>query len=254
MFRDELDVLECRLEEISDSVYKHVLVEAPVTHRGVGKPLYYQENKHLFSKWNHKIISVTAEIPDLAPWEREHHQRHQAWQAIENDLQDDDLVLLCDVDEIPSEQALAWSGNIAAVTMMKVCIYAIDWQMLQPDPTAVIVRGKYLRSNIRKGKTLGQIRDERSTYQPIEDGGWHFSWLGGPKAMTEKLDTATCHTEIYSTPQEELIRSGYRYRAADGDSGGGVPLKAVEIDDTYPAFVREHRCPASWFRPREESK
>ena len=45
MFRDELDMLECRLRELEDVVYRHVLVEAPVTHRGDPKPLYYAENR-----------------------------------------------------------------------------------------------------------------------------------------------------------------------------------------------------------------
>ena len=48
LFCNELDLLEARLTELDSAVYRHVLVEAPVTFQGDPKPLWYAENKERF--------------------------------------------------------------------------------------------------------------------------------------------------------------------------------------------------------------
>lgn len=63
MFFNELDVLEIRLAELYDKVDYFVLVEAPFTHSGKPKPLYYQENKNRYKKWNDKIIHIVCPWP-----------------------------------------------------------------------------------------------------------------------------------------------------------------------------------------------
>ncbi len=55
-FFNELDLLELRLNILDAHVDYFVLVEATKTFSGLDKPLYYQENKERFAKWNHKII------------------------------------------------------------------------------------------------------------------------------------------------------------------------------------------------------
>jgi hypothetical protein len=97
------------------------------------------------------------------------------------------------------------------------------------------------------------VRDGRGSYEQITlpsglPGGWHFSWCGGPEAQAEKLATATCHTEILSTPEGELIRTGSRYRTAA--NGGGLPVRPVVVDDTWPGPIARGEVPSCWFRPR----
>ena len=85
LFYNELEILNIRLHEMYDHVDKFVLVESEETFRGGPKPLYYQENKHLFEKFADKIIHVIIEghYEPQNPreywkvWEREHFQRDQ---------------------------------------------------------------------------------------------------------------------------------------------------------------------------------
>ena len=84
----------------------------------------------------------------------------------------------------------------------------------------------------------------------ILDGGWHFSWIGGPEAVREKLETATCHTELLGTPEGDLIASGERYRSG-GHTAGHLPVVAVDVDESWPAWIADRKCPDEWFRPRE---
>jgi len=65
IFFNELDLLELRLNILNDVVDYFVLTESPWTVSGNEKPLYYQENKDRFKKFNHKIIhNITEEIPN----------------------------------------------------------------------------------------------------------------------------------------------------------------------------------------------
>ena len=65
IFFNELELLEMRLNILNDVVDYFVLTESPFTVSGNEKPLYYQENRDKFYKWNDKIIhNITEEIPN----------------------------------------------------------------------------------------------------------------------------------------------------------------------------------------------
>lgn len=253
MFRNELDTLEMRLTELQGIADKHVLVESPVTHRGVKKPLFYDANKERFKQWHDKIIHVVTGLPDAAdPWVREHYQRDQLWQGIEAELQiaDDDVIMICDLDEIVSPVVKEWKGTTAAALAMRTYLFAVDWQVAEPvPPPAVIARVGFIKKLRAEGLGLGNIRDRRSSFELIPDGGWHFSWLGGPTEQREKLHTATCHLEIFNKPEARYITDGTRYRTAL--NGGGLPVVGVDVDETWPKWIYERRCPDAWFRPKD---
>ena len=65
IFFNELELLEMRLNILDDVVDYFVLTESPFTVSGNEKPLYYQENKDMFGKFNDKIVHhITEEIPN----------------------------------------------------------------------------------------------------------------------------------------------------------------------------------------------
>ena len=89
------------------------------------------------------------------------------------------------------------------------------------------------------------MRDTRSSLQAVSAGGFHLNWLGGPQAQREKL-AASCHA---GELPRDLIESGRCY--AEGiDYTGDGRLTPVDVDETWPRYIRERRCPESWFRPR----
>lgn len=249
MFRDELDMLEMRLHELDGKVDRWVICESPRTHRGIAKPLVFDANKERFRPWLDRITYLVADPDTTEPWAREHAQRDHVWPYLDTVAADDDVVLICDVDEIPSASALAWEGPGAVALWMRTTLYAVDWEVPASyplPPTAVAATVSHLRKH---GGHLGAVRDARGMYPVITDGGWHFSWVGGPERQKAKLLTGTCHTELLSHPEADLILSGARYR--DGADGGGIPVVPVTVDETWPDWISECQCPDVWFRPRE---
>ena len=77
-FFNELDILDLRLNILDQYVDYFVLSESVLTFSGQSKPLYYEENKDLFKKFNHKIIHNIVPAGDLTinPFERDVYQKN----------------------------------------------------------------------------------------------------------------------------------------------------------------------------------
>jgi hypothetical protein len=124
-FFNELDLLEIRLMELDPVVDRFVLAEAPVTHAGREKPLFFAENAKRFAKWRRKIVHVVVDdMPTGSdPWERENHQRNAIVRGLAKAVPNDG-VIISDADEIPSADAVRrWPGDA------RVCeqLFAYYW-------------------------------------------------------------------------------------------------------------------------------
>lgn len=120
-FFNELDLLEIRLNVLNDHVDYFVLTESTVTFSGLNKPLYYQENKDRFEKFNDKIIHVVVEdTPDGNPFERDVFQKNAIIRGLQ-DCEDDNIILTSDLDEIPDPEIVD-PGSLTFVRMIKFII------------------------------------------------------------------------------------------------------------------------------------
>jgi hypothetical protein len=245
MLGTETDMLECRLREFEDKDCCHVIAESPITHRGVPKPLHYAENKERFAPWQDRIIHVVADdLPVTGnPWVTEHAQRDRGWAAVEDQVRDGDVVLISDVDEFPSAEALEGTFPVAALSQ-RLAMYAVDWVVPDAHICYVVASGRYMR-----GKQPAAVRDGRYGYYTLLDAGWHITWLGGVEGQQAKLATS-CHLEM--RPDEvQRIASGECYRTGIHHAGD-LQLLGVDVDETWPRWIYERKCPQTWFRPRLE--
>lgn len=247
MANNELDLLECRLTELQDVPdLIHVIVEADVTHGGnKPKPLHVRDNFARFDAWKDRIRLVTATgLPEsVDAWDREHAQREFFWEGL-HDADPDDIVLQSDLDEIPTALAARHVRPRGLVRFRQTLYcFAIDW--LHPDPWWGTVAGR-----VRDVTRFGDMRDARCGFQPeIPDAGWHFSWLGGPALAEQKLDSF-CHPEVADLGWRERLAECYETGRHLDNGRVGTPLIPVDVDDTYPRWIREGHAPKSWYRPR----
>lgn len=244
LFGWELDLLEMRLIEMGSFVDKFVLLESEQTFQGESKVLYYKENKERFSAWSDKIVALTIPSIDVeSPWQREYASREYL-KTVLNQFSNDDILLHGDVDELMSNalgSKLKYiiDNNIYSLRQKQYSM-AVDWLYPQDWDGTSIARIRSL-SNM----TMLDFRNQRIYGKKIIDG-WHFTWLGGPEFIRRKA-AAFSHTEdeiqdYIKSMGNRLYYEGYHVR--------GEKLIPVDIDDSFPEYIKNNMCPKDWFRPR----
>ena len=258
-FFNELELLEIRLHTLDPVVDRFVLVEATRTHSGKPKPLYFQENKALFERFASKIVHVIVdEYPEFeTTWSYENHQRNGIMQGLEECCLND-IVMISDLDEIPCPDAVTLCKELDGVTVLrqKFYYYYLNYQK-QENPywdqgTRVLTfselvtwfdrhesdyHGCNLRS-VNDGSTPNQIRFIKGRL--LENGGWHFSYLGGIERVMHKIDSYA-HQEHNNDRFNTVANIGRAVETGTDHMGLGFKFQAVELDDTFPRYILDNR-------------
>ena len=208
-FFNELDLLDIRLHELDPWVDRFVLVECPQTCSGNEKPLYFEENKHLFEPFLPKIthlISTPVDNPE-ADWDGLTAQRDYMLTAL-TDCAGDDLILNGDLDEIPrgrdfrSIHERHAKRNKDWFTPFIQRNYFFYMNLYRPGgwPGTVLISYDNIMSIPAFKKSLHTVRLHRRHGGPVRCG-WHFSNMGGQEAVKLKLQSSG----HYSTNLSQIL-------------------------------------------------
>lgn len=263
MLRDELDMLEAQLFENYDRVHRFIVIEATRTHTGGSKPLHYDACKSRFEPYADKIIHVVCDyLPDAQqvpdPWVRERMQRDAGQAAYMHLTDPDDIIIVSDIDEIPSSEAFAQEPAPYLGGNLYLRFATVDTPA-SPGVMQVLARAAHAGSVDR----LRQVRESLPSY---DRAGWHLSWFGGQGAIREKIANF-CHQEVEpaaTAANEANVLWKYGMGGLAGD-GGTHPAPVVEVPwvdsreerDALPWHLQApmwaHRrlCPEIWWRPKE---
>lgn len=263
-FFNELDLLKLRLQILSPVVDKFVISEATETFSGLPKPLYYEENKEMFAEFQDRIIHVVvSDTPPGPTHERDTYQKNGGTKGIA-ECKDDDIILFSDLDEIPDPKAILSvlenfqddkiyhfaqrlfycylnmeevSGNLLS--------YAGEFEGVEQKQW---IGTKMCSYRLMKEKNIrfGELRypQWKEIGIRVADGGWHFGYMGGShetdikKRVRDKVVSAA-HQEYNS----RSVLSEVEDKIKDGEDIFGREAKfvKVEIDETFPAYLREHQ-------------
>lgn len=221
IFYNELELLHYRLAILYELVDYFVIVESTHTFTGKQKSLIYNENKHLFSNYKEKIIHIIVDdMPFIYPninydnreqWKNEYHQRN----AIQRGLQfikinDQDVITLTDLDEIPNPDILLdvknKKINIELSSLHQYCYtfnldqYPDDW--FYPK---IFTYEKYKQLNLDMDSIRGQI------CPVIENAGWHLSYFGDARYIQNKIMDFS-HQELNSDDVVNLDNIEHRLK------------------------------------------
>jgi hypothetical protein len=234
LFFNELDILEIKLHELYDHVDHFVLVESVETFRGKPKPLYFAENKERFLPFLDKIIHValTEQLETDEYWNREYDQRNQILRGLAQ-ANDGDIIIIEDLDEIVAAATIPQLIESMDQRPYVTCAQSMYTYFLNRQGHPGWDQSYWLGSIAMRYSDLKRItpqgaRDLRSWETAIETG-WHFTYMGGIPQVRQKLESFS-HAEL----DNEEYKNPNRIRM-DIDS-----LKLVEIDETFPQFVRDH--------------
>lgn len=245
LFGWELDILEMRLIEMDPFVDLFVLIESDRTFQGAHKQYYYIDNIDRFSNWAHKIIVIHPILPNSEnPWALEHASR-ESFKEIVHNFPSDAIILHGDVDEIMSRKIGFQLENLVLRDEVysldqKLYSMAVDW--LYPiswQGTVIMRRGKL------ESMSMLDVRSHRIWGTKIRDG-WHFTWLGGEDFISRKAQSFS-HTE--DEIQSYIRDMGVRLYT-DGYHVNKEKLIPVDVDGSYPEYIKKGLAPQSWYRPK----
>jgi len=192
LFFNELDLLEIRLNVLSEVVDKFVLVEADRTFTNKSKPFYFEKNKDRYKYFLDKIIHIKInEYPDTGDaWDMENFQRNQIEHGIAQCFPDD-IILISDLDEIPNpEIIMEYKEKGCGICKLRQIHFAYFLNYQRCDKywyPAKIARHKDITTS---DYTPQNVRSRSlKTKRTIKNGGWHFSFLGGMENIKYKIQS-----------------------------------------------------------------
>jgi beta-1,4-mannosyl-glycoprotein beta-1,4-N-acetylglucosaminyltransferase len=207
-FYNELDLLEIRLNELNDVVDYFVLVEAEKTHQNKNKNLFYLDscNEERFIKFKHKIIHIvvpSSEFNDNT-WYNEKLQRKKILDGLVN-ATEEDFIIVSDLDEIPSKDSVVRTIEInkPISSFEQILHYFYMNTQLIVNGSAYNYGSVMLKKSIFESDTEIVRYPNKSSYNIITNGGWHFSFLGDETFIYNKLQNYA-HHEFNYLPLEEV--------------------------------------------------
>ena len=239
MFYDEDVVLDIRLNSLRNFVDYFVIVESKFYHNGKKRDLKFDINR--YSEFKNKIIYIVQdeELQNLEKinenddegmissklisnaHKRENFQRNLIINGL-NKANEDDLIIISDVDEIPNLKDL----NIAIVKN-KIVIFEqnIFYYKLNRYLEGFVWYGSKAckKKNLKSPQWLRNIKNKKFNFWRldtffsekkyinkiyIKDGGWHFSNLKKPIDIEVKLKSYLHHRdfEVENIDLKEISR------------------------------------------------
>lgn len=220
-FFNELDLLEIRLETLWDVVDYFVISESTKTHSGKDKPLYYNENKKRYEKYQAKIIhqiirdtpGSVAELKAMKPknaihetsienvenadwfdkniesYLRDTYEKEVLVNALPNKLQEKDVILLGDLDEIPHPEKVKmvvenFKTDAPYHFRNDMFYYYFNNQKVnEPWVGTLAISAKDIWTN-----SFCELRTHKRGHF-IDNAGWHFTYMGGVEKIKEKVES-----------------------------------------------------------------
>ncbi len=262
-FFNELDILNLRLHILDPLVDKFIIEEATVTFSGEPKELCFEKNKELFREFLPKIeyIVVDNSPADATTHERDRFQKNALEKGLK-DAEDEDVIILSDVDEIPNPKVL--ERLIAEFDPDKIYhlaqrMFYCYLNMEEVSGSLLSITGEF--PNVERKMWLGTkvfskknipakgiiLLREASVTAPnavrVADGGWHFGYMGSrhESDVSKRIGTkvvAAAHQEY--NEQDILAEARDRLLLGQDMFGRKAKFERVEIDESYPEYLLEH--------------
>ena len=282
MFYDEETLLDIRLNTLNQYVDYFVVVESKYFHNGKKRELKFNIEK--YTKFRDKIIYIIHEQPNdklekLSPDDdeisksnklifnahiRENNQRNKIFEGLEKADQDD-LILISDVDEIPNLDGVDFKNIKNEILMFEQNIFYYKLNRYLPKFTWYGTKG-CKKKNLLNPQWLRNIKQKKYDFYRldtlfsktkyinknyIKNGGWHFSNLKNASEIELKLKSYLHHRdyeveELGEKKIDDLIKKNQTIYDMFGDKTskkyGDDKRKNLEIFDInkLPLYIQNN--------------
>ena len=252
LFNGEYDVLEIRLHELDSIVDHFIIVTSTLTFDG--QPIRDRFNPRdpriaaFASKFRVLIVTDMPETDD--PCVREAWQRNAVLRGVP-DAEDNDLIIMSDVDEIPRASVIR---NIVSDTGHSIFgfelndfFFYVDYQNVSGPDSAMTSAVAARYDAICNGSPNSLRHDVRSRTVPaciVPNAGWHFSCLMNRAAVARKITAYSRQESNTPTFFQRLDVEDLVLRRADLFNRQGFVWDVVS-PRRLPNWVRRNRTAIS---------
>ncbi len=270
MFFNELKMLDLRLNILNDYVDSFVLVESKEGHTNKPKPLYFEENKHLFEKFLPKIKHHVIEtLPHDSSWSNEAYQRDAICVALQNEP-DDAIIFVSDLDEIWNpEKIMPILPTIDDTKIYrygsKICYFYFnlvadmnEWvqplfmkhSLLKKYTNRGMFLAKFMKHSLLKkyispGLSLTNdiMRNKRNKISKknniiLSNTGWHFSYTENPILKLDNFIHSEYNKPPYNT--KNYLAECIRNRVNPFHKTPMYVIPQSQLKDYLPKYVLDH--------------
>jgi beta-1,4-mannosyl-glycoprotein beta-1,4-N-acetylglucosaminyltransferase len=256
LFFQELDLLEIRLDYLDSHVDMFVIVEACQTFTGKEKPFLFEKNKSRYERFLKKIVyfkindfhqnydSIICHLTktdsassrkvlqimegfthfpkDKLHWVLDAYHRECIQFPLEEIANDNDIIILSDLDEIPSSKIFGpdifdFIEDGPVLCIQKEFSYFLNFYRLERKWLGSIFGYKRAMSFVGMNGLRMDAHGQRSKISgTIEDGGYHFTSVGSMDDIRKKIESWG-HQE-FNTPR---VKRGLEGRILSGQDPFG---------------------------------
>ena len=228
-YNGEKDILDIRMAILDPYVDFFVICESEQTFSGKTKPIYYTGN-------NPKVIHVIAPNTETSnAFERAGYQKDYIRTFLMDRCKDDDIVYFGDVDEI-------WKPQIMIddlIYNLRQVNYSYYLNNRSSEDWVGTVVGRWVRM---KTRSFNHWRAAHTN--ELDNGGWHFTNMGGAEQIRKKLesyDHQEYNTDDVKEKIEERMANGQDY-VGRGRDWRGVPFEMRVDESDWPMYLIENRA------------
>ena len=287
MYFDEEVVADVRLHTLNEFVDYFVIVESKFTHKGEPRKLKFDHKK--FEKFKEKIIYIIDEkvYPQTQEIQTEDSEDEKSIKLIFNatyrengqrnllhtglkEANDEDLILISDVDEIPKLTGLNFKNINEKIILFKQDMFYYKFNLWLPN---LIWTGTKAcrKKNLINPQWLRNIKDRKYSFfridtlfsstkfnsiKIINDGGWHFTNIKTPKEIELKFRSYLHHREFDLNPLSanqigEIIKNKKAIYNLKVDKtfnkfGNGDVLKKFELSKLPEYIIKNQKKFLEW--------
>jgi len=250
---NEDHIADLRFNILNNFVDSFVIVESTVNHQGESKKLHFDMNK--YKKFKNKIkYIVVDDTPNNIKKPHvggeslvEQHQRNSIMKGLKN-ANDNDLIILSDVDEIPDLNKLnLFNKKNYAVFSQKMFMYKLNLLNLDENNwhgSKICLKKKFkspqwLR-NLKFKKYPFWRFDKPRNIQIIQNGGWHFAFLQNPENISKKIKSFA-HGEFHKKHLVDEKNIQLKIEKGEDVFDRGYKIRKVELDESFPDYVLKNK-------------
>lgn len=196
IFSGEIELLRLRLTELANVIDVHIIIECAWTFTNKHRGLHLLEHLEKIQLYVHKIVYIPilsypehlSQI-DISARDRETYIRNYPLKYLRDNYDGDDVVVVCDLDEIPNPETLRkfkYKGGI----------YSLEMDMYYYNLQCYIGKWSFAyMCNLSLLYDMDKQRMSEALHARIANAGWHLSYFMTPKQIAQKLRSFS-HTEF----------------------------------------------------------